>query len=164
VQSLFWPVPSAATAIVDSPAAAAVLVDSPAAAADRTSIACMPTGAAAAVLVDSPAAAADCTPIDFLPRGAADTVFGLSIRNPKPAPAPPAFETLDPKPASPVLKFAAFLKLSLPFSSSRGLHSYTFQLNVSAFCEIRWVPSVYMWDITRSKLNIKRLTGQNGFS
>jgi hypothetical protein len=56
-------------------------------------------------------------------------------------------------------RFAAW-KTASP--SGRGLHTSTFQLNVSTFCGIRWVPSVDGWVVTRHKLDTKRLTDQNG--
>jgi len=45
---------------------------------------------------------------------------------------------------------------------SRGLHSSTSQLNVSTFRGICWVPTVDIADITRHKLDTKRLADQNG--
>ena len=38
-------------------------------------------------------------------------------------------------------------------TGGRGLHSSTFQLNVSTFCGIRWVPSVGRWFMTHHKLD-----------
>ena len=40
----------------------------------------------------------------------------------------------------------------------RGLHSSTSQLNLSASCGTLWVRAVDRWDITRHKLDTKRLS------